>query len=93
MFEDGENECDRPLNPVDVSDVQVALDPEYQRYEYGGVPVVGADIVSVDDCPLSMTELEDVGAEEAVKAEFTTSCEVAVYTTLFVEALSVSFTQ
>ena len=38
---------------------------------YGGVPVVGADIVSVEDWPLSMTALVDVGAAEATSAEFT----------------------
>ncbi len=35
------------------------------------MPVVGAVIVAVDDCPLSITEFDTVGADDATSAVFT----------------------
>jgi hypothetical protein len=73
VFEVGEKVCDSSVNPVDVSLVHVALVPEYQRYEYEGEPIVGADIVSVVDCPVSIMELVAVGADDATSAGLTVS--------------------
>jgi hypothetical protein len=72
------NVCDSPVNPVDVSLVHVGLVPEYQTYVYGDVPVVGALIVRVVGCPLFITELLVVGADDATSAGFTVTCVVSV---------------
>ena len=93
MFDAGEKDCEMPVNPVDVSDVQAEEVPEYQRYEYGGVPVVGADIVRVVDWPLSMTGLVAEGAAEAMSAGLTvTGAEATLDVVAGVEAWSVAVT-
>ena len=78
MFDVGSTDCVSDVPSAVVSDAHVAEVPEYHWYVYGEVPPVGADILNVIDCPLSMVGDAGVGAADAVSAVLTVTVSVAV---------------
>ncbi len=91
MFAVGDAEYVSEVAPdIAESDVQVAEVPEYHWYVYGPVPVVGADIESVIDCPESIVGLVGVGAAEAARVGFTVTTSFEDSWVTGVDALSVT---